>query len=91
MELIEHPRYEDYRIEYKAMNRWAFLGNGFSTRDYDGRDVTWFWGLVDGNDKQEQYDLQWKDGTPVSNGVHREPAVSAEVAVSEAIISPNAL
>jgi hypothetical protein len=61
MELIEHPRYEDYDMEYKSENRWAFLGNGFSTRDYDGRDVTWFWGLVDGKDKSEEYELKWKE------------------------------
>lgn len=40
MELINQPRYEDYDIKYHDMNRWAFLGNGWSVRDYDGRDIT---------------------------------------------------
>ncbi|OQV07522.1 hypothetical protein CLAIMM_11945 [Cladophialophora immunda] len=95
MELIEHPRYEDYHIEYKAMNRWAFLGNGFSTRDYDGRDITWFWGLVDGKDRQEKYELQWKDVAQpdhqVQNGGKNEPSSEKVVEVAETIIFPNAL
>ncbi len=57
MELIEAPRYEDYEIKYRGLNRWQWLGNGFSVRDYDGRDLTWYMGLVEGEEKQREFDL----------------------------------
>lgn len=88
MELIEHPRYEDYDIKYKSGNRWAFLGNGFSTRDYDGRDITWFWGLVNGEDKLKEYPLTWTE--TASTDVQHKPSQNAD-GVRENIISPNAL
>jgi hypothetical protein len=44
MELLAHPRYEDFDIEYHNRNRWQWLGNGFSIHDLDGSDTTWFWG-----------------------------------------------
>jgi hypothetical protein len=59
MELIAHPRYEDYKITYHGLNRWGFLGNGWSARDYDGSDPTWFWGLVDGEDRKQEDQLEW--------------------------------
>lgn len=40
MHLMERPRYEDFDIEYWDDNRFAFLGNGFDTREFDGRDIT---------------------------------------------------
>ncbi len=86
MELIEHPRYEDYSIKYKAVNRWSFLGNGFSTRDYDGRDITWFWRLVDGEDKHQVYDLKWQ--APQDS---LEDLKGASENISHRIISPNTL
>ncbi|KAJ6005156.1 FAD/NAD-P-binding domain-containing protein [Penicillium sp. IBT 35674x] len=55
MELLEKPRYEDYDITYWGKNMWAWLGNGFTQRDVDGRDITWFLGLVDGIDQQRDY------------------------------------
>ncbi len=57
MELIENPRYEDYDIVYRSRNVWSFLGNGFSLRDNDGRDLTYYMGLVDGEDRQRDYDV----------------------------------
>lgn len=55
MEVLTTPRYEDYEITYKSKNLWQWLGNGFSLRDIDGRDTTWYWGLVDGVDEQKEY------------------------------------
>lgn len=55
--MLAQPRYEDYDIEYCARNMWSWLGNGFSERDLDGRDGTWYMGLVDGIDKQRDYDV----------------------------------
>ena len=57
MEVIATPRYEDYDIKYRNRNIWHFLGNGFSTRDTDGRDLTWYMGLVDEKDEQREFDL----------------------------------
>ncbi|OAP58404.1 hypothetical protein AYL99_07494 [Fonsecaea erecta] len=57
MELIATPRYEDYEIQYRNRNVWYWLGNGFSTRDLDGRDLTWYLGLVDGKDEQQYFDV----------------------------------
>lgn len=49
------PRYEDFEIEYEKKNRYYFMGNGFSSREIDGRDATWYFGLLDGQDKQPDY------------------------------------
>jgi hypothetical protein len=56
-ELVSSPRYEDYEIEYDSNNVWSWLGNGFSTRDLDGRDLTKHMGLLDGLDRQIDYDV----------------------------------
>jgi cation diffusion facilitator CzcD-associated flavoprotein CzcO len=57
LELLKAPRYEDYEIEYLDDNRFAFLGNGFATREEDGRDITDYLGSLDleGRDVQPQY------------------------------------
>lgn len=47
-DLASSPRFEDYRIEYWSMNKFAFLGNGFSTIEYDGSDLAWYLGTRDG-------------------------------------------
>ncbi|KIW81124.1 hypothetical protein Z517_04147 [Fonsecaea pedrosoi CBS 271.37] len=57
MELLSSPRYEDYHIKYRHGNAWYWLGNGFSMRDLDGRDLTFYLGLVDGIDEQRDYDV----------------------------------
>ncbi|KEF56739.1 uncharacterized protein A1O9_06929 [Exophiala aquamarina CBS 119918] len=55
MELISSLRPEDFNITYQCKNRWNFLGNGFTQRDVNGKDITWYMGLVDGIDKQRDY------------------------------------
>lgn len=57
MELMASPRYQDYEIEYKGRNMWAWLGNGFTLRDYDGSDLTWYMGRANDRDLQEEYDV----------------------------------
>lgn len=54
--LMSKPRLQDYDFEYRSSNMWNWLGNGSSTRDYDGRDLTWYLGTVDGEDKQQLYE-----------------------------------
>ena len=56
LHLMEQPRYEDFGIEYWDDNVFAFLGNGFDTREFDGRDITNYLGLLDEKvDKQPEY------------------------------------
>ena len=45
-------------IDYWDENRFAFLGNGFEIREFDGRDITYYIGSMDefGGDKQPEYD-----------------------------------
>ncbi|KAL4889495.1 putative MoxY [Aspergillus ambiguus] len=50
--VLKAPRYEDYDIFYLTENRFNYLGDGFEVREYDGRDLTWYYGLLDGEDKQ---------------------------------------
>ena len=58
MELLQGPRYEDFEIEYWEENRFAFLGNGFEMREFDGRDITDYLGCLDdeGRDVQPEWD-----------------------------------
>ncbi|CAH0020174.1 unnamed protein product [Clonostachys rhizophaga] len=42
--LMEAPRYEDYQIQYRAGNPFAFLGNGFSIKEFDGSDLAYYLG-----------------------------------------------
>jgi hypothetical protein len=42
--LLQSPRYEDYSIQYRAKNPFAFLGNGFSTKEFDGSDLAYYLG-----------------------------------------------
>ncbi|KAF9892982.1 hypothetical protein FE257_012393 [Aspergillus nanangensis] len=50
--VLQAPRYEDYEIDYLTGNRFNYLGDGFDVREYDGRDLTWYYGLLDGEDVQ---------------------------------------
>ncbi|KAJ3870311.1 FAD/NAD-P-binding domain-containing protein [Lentinula novae-zelandiae] len=55
VELLTNPRWEDWDYEYGyAQNRFGYLGNGFTMREVDGRDTTFYYGLL--NDKDEQPD-----------------------------------
>lgn len=52
MTMLQTPRFEDFDITYLLRNRFNFLGNGFNIREFDVRDITWYYGLLDGKDKQ---------------------------------------
>lgn len=56
MHIMSKPRYEDFEIDYWDDNRFAFLGNGWDTREFDGRDITDYLGLLNGEDRQPDYD-----------------------------------
>lgn len=42
MEVMKTPRWEDYDIEYIRGNRFAFFGNGTTSREATGGDVSWY-------------------------------------------------
>lgn len=48
LDALEEPRFEDYEIEYFAGNRFGYLGNGFSSREFDGSDITYYMGALKG-------------------------------------------
>ncbi|KAH0845712.1 putative sterigmatocystin biosynthesis monooxygenase stcW [Fonsecaea pedrosoi] len=39
---LERPKFEDFDYTYDTGNRFQFLGNGFSTREEEGADQTWY-------------------------------------------------
>ncbi|POR31118.1 Putative sterigmatocystin biosynthesis monooxygenase stcW [Tolypocladium paradoxum] len=51
-ETLKTPRWEDYDLKYMTSNRFGYFGNGFAAREYDGSDLTWYLGLLEGSDKQ---------------------------------------
>lgn len=53
-ETMKTPRWEDYNLTYTTTNRFGYLGNGFTVRESDGSDLTWYLGLLDGEDKQPE-------------------------------------
>lgn len=57
MMMMSKPRLQDYDFEYRSKNMWAWLGNGFSERDCNRKDLTWYLGTVDDEDKQQEYDV----------------------------------
>jgi hypothetical protein len=63
LKIMDAPRYEDYDIVYRDGNMFAFLGNGFEMREFDGRDITNYLGCLeeDGRDVQPSYDEGLKD------------------------------
>jgi hypothetical protein len=59
MDLLKDPRFEDYEIRYDGGHDiFRFLGNGFATREFDGRDLSYYLGLLDGRDEQEDLEAE---------------------------------
>ncbi|KAK4635895.1 FAD-binding monooxygenase moxY [Fulvia fulva] len=62
--VLQHPRFEHFDIEYRDGNSCSFLGNGFDVRETDGRDLTWYMGFLDGEDKQPgPFEMGIEDGS----------------------------
>ncbi|KAL4819975.1 hypothetical protein BDW67DRAFT_181685 [Aspergillus spinulosporus] len=53
-ETMKNPRWEDYNLTYTTTNRFGYLGNGFAARESDGRDLTWYLGLLGDEDVQPE-------------------------------------
>lgn len=73
-ELLASPRYEDYKIEYRHGNTFAFFGNGFSVTEFNGSDLSWYLGNEENPGHNIPEEAMWnskKNGklNGVSNGV----------------------
>ncbi|KAF2008609.1 putative dimethylaniline monooxygenase [Aaosphaeria arxii CBS 175.79] len=53
-ENMDNPRWEDYNLKYTTSNRFGHFGNGFAAREFDGRDLSWYLGMLDGEDTQQE-------------------------------------
>ncbi|WPH02915.1 Hypothetical protein R9X50_00578500 [Acrodontium crateriforme] len=42
IEMLERFRTEDFDVEYRHANRFAFMGNGLTVRDVKGEDLGWY-------------------------------------------------
>lgn len=40
--MLMEPRWEDWEWKTYSTNRFAYLGNGFSTLEREGRDIAWY-------------------------------------------------
>jgi len=54
-ETMESVRWEDYSIKRLESNRFAYLANGFTDRESNGKDLSWYLGLLDGVDVQPEF------------------------------------
>lgn len=50
--VLQTPRFEDFEMQYLSQNMFNFFGDGFHVREYDGSDLTWYYGLLDGKETQ---------------------------------------
>lgn len=50
-------RWEDFELKGVERNRFSYLGDGFTAREYDGRDLSWYLGSLDeeGRDVQPEF------------------------------------
>ena len=53
-ETMATVRWEDYHLTRLEKNRFAYLADGFASRESDGRDLSWYLGLLDGKDVQPE-------------------------------------
>lgn len=40
--MLDEPRYEDYAWKNRVPNRFSYLGNGFSTKENEGKDTAFY-------------------------------------------------
>jgi hypothetical protein len=41
-EALREPRFEDFNYTYETSNRFQYFGNGFTQREIEGQDLTWY-------------------------------------------------
>ncbi|RAH79614.1 dimethylaniline monooxygenase [Aspergillus japonicus CBS 114.51] len=60
-ETMKQPRWEDYHLRYTTNNRFGYLGNGFAAREFDGSDLSWYLGTLEGNEQAYLPDEEFTD------------------------------
>ena len=71
LEVLQHPNFEDYDVEYWSGNRWGFLGTGFVDFEFTGtRDLTWYLDTL--SDR-----VDWRKGVPFNQDPDEFRNVSA--------------
>ncbi|KAI2996385.1 hypothetical protein CBS147346_9395 [Aspergillus niger] len=60
-ETMKQPRWEDYHLRYTTTNRFGYLGNGFAAREFDGSDMSWYLGTLEGNEQAYLPDEDFED------------------------------
>ncbi|KAE8158896.1 hypothetical protein BDV40DRAFT_291389 [Aspergillus tamarii] len=60
-ETMKQPRWEDYHLRYTTTNRFGYLGNGFAAREFDGSDMSWYLGSLEGNEQAYLPDEDFED------------------------------
>lgn len=53
-ETMATVRWEDYHLTRLEKNRFAYLADGFASRESDGRDLSWYLRLLNGKDVQPE-------------------------------------
>jgi hypothetical protein len=41
-EALREPRFEDFEYTYETANRFQYFGNGFTQRELENQDLTWY-------------------------------------------------
>lgn len=57
-ENMQRPRWEDYKLKTMNRNRFAYFGNGFAAREFNGQDLSFYLGLIDGKDEQPVFERE---------------------------------
>ncbi|EXJ66857.1 uncharacterized protein A1O5_10052 [Cladophialophora psammophila CBS 110553] len=70
---LSQPRYEDYSISYEGDNPFGFFGNGFTIREYDGSDLSYYLGTA------ENPGALLPASTCLSSGTHGLDGASSEI------------
>lgn len=60
-ETMKPSRWEDYHLRYTTSNRFGYLGNGFAAREFDGGDMSWYLGNLEGNEVAYLPDEDFED------------------------------
>lgn len=68
LRLLMQPRWEDFDIVYEEGNVFAFLGNGFSTEELDGSDITYYLGSVGAEVDKETLKKKLDGGVGIIRG-----------------------
>ena len=65
-EALKEPRFGDMTFTYETKNRFQYFENGFTRREEEGQDLTWYLDKVDTWLDHERDGMNWKGWKPCS-------------------------